>query len=330
MLDLTNIFIDSLPNMVRCTDFKERGTFFKYKEKALDFKYIELNQFYKKFLAFDLDYAGSVDAFMDHNLPPPTFIAKNRKNAHCLYLYALNDPVIYTENGRRKPQKLYEDIDISFGNILKNDDCFAGRLVKNILSPEWELITYNKIYDLLELLEYVNTREHVFKRKEKIHLDFSSRNCTVFNTGRHWAYREVYLVENFCDFKEKVENKCFEINTNLYSKTDYGILPYKEVQTISNSISRWTWNKYLTGGLGGSVNRGVMAPLLTNDMTLQEKQAISAERTNSIRTSDTQTKLAIAVAQLKSQGTPITQKSLSIASGLSLRAVQNYWKKIQK
>lgn len=41
-------FIETLPDKVRSAEFKDEGTRFRRKEKALAYRYVELNQLYKK------------------------------------------------------------------------------------------------------------------------------------------------------------------------------------------------------------------------------------------------------------------------------------------
>ena len=95
---MLDCFIDSLPNKVRCTDDFEEGTKFRLKSKALNFKYLETNQLYKKFICIDIDKPRSAYLWEEKNLPPPSIITVNPENGHSHYLYGLKTPVIYTEH----------------------------------------------------------------------------------------------------------------------------------------------------------------------------------------------------------------------------------------
>lgn len=44
-------FIEALPNKVRSAEFKAEGTRCRRKEKALAYRYVELNQLYKNSLS---------------------------------------------------------------------------------------------------------------------------------------------------------------------------------------------------------------------------------------------------------------------------------------
>lgn len=139
---MLNSFIEALPEKVRSTDDFEYGTRFRKKENALKFRYVEANQFYKKHIILDIDEPGSAYWWEERNLPPPTIVIVNPKNAHCHYLYELNVPVYYTENAKRAPQKFYENTDIALTNALDADLAYVGKFVKNPLHPScWSLNT---------------------------------------------------------------------------------------------------------------------------------------------------------------------------------------------
>ena len=62
-------FIGALPDKVRSAEFKDEGTKFRKREKALGYRYMELNQLYKKFIALDIDTPGSAYLWDEHGLP---------------------------------------------------------------------------------------------------------------------------------------------------------------------------------------------------------------------------------------------------------------------
>ena len=98
----------------------------------------------------------------------------------------------------------------------------------------------------------------------------------------------------------------------------------KEVLQVSNSVAKWTWkNQHL---LEKYINRGVMN--LPDSMTLEEKQKASAIYMHEIRKKTTAETILESATVLKSQGTPITQKSVSIHSGISLLNIKRYWKQV--
>lgn len=179
-------FIQALPDKVRSAEFKDEGTKFRKREKALGYRYVELNQLYKKFIALDIDTPGSAYLWDEHGLPPPTIVVVNPENAHCHYLYELNTPVYYTEEARRAPQKFYEATDIALTRLLGADAAFTGHLVKNPLHPSWRTICNHRSYDLEDFQEYgVDLTPH--RRKEVLRDSGIGRNTTLFDTLRHWV-----------------------------------------------------------------------------------------------------------------------------------------------
>lgn len=316
-------FIESLPEKVRCTDSFENGTKHRKKDKALSFPYIEHNQLYKKYIAIDVDKPESAFLWEKHGLPPPTFIVVNPKNSHCHYLWQLRTPVIYTEGGRRKPQQFYENVDCSLTRSLPGaDPAYVGKFIKNPLSSFWKTIRHNVEYDLEDFKDYHIDTTPIRKRQNLV-WDALGRNNTLFNNLRFWAYAKVkFYLNNRVGFVTAVEAEAFEINSQFISQCDKGSLLYKEVLSTATSVSNYTWrNRY-----GEFRRKGIMQ--LPEDMPLQQKQVLSAGRTNQVRTETVKERILRAATELKAQGTPITQKSISIRADVSIRSVKNQWNEI--
>lgn len=317
-------FIESLPEKVRCTDSFENGTKHRKKDKALSFPYIEHNQLYKKYIAIDVDAPASAFLWEKHRLPEPTFIIVNPKNGHCHYLWQLRTAVIYTENGRRKPQQFYENIDCSLTRALPEaDPAYVGKFIKNPLSNFWKAIRHNVEYDLEDFKEYIDTTP--IRKRQNLVWDALGRNNTLFNNLRFWAYAKVkHCLDDHRGFIAAVEEQAFEINSQFISQCDKGSLFYKEVISTATSVSNYTWrNRY-----GEFRRKGIMQ--LPEDMPLQQKQVLSAGYTNQVRTETVKERILKAAKELKSQGTPITQKSVSIRAECSIDSVKRNWGEIGK
>jgi len=314
-------FIDSLPEKVRSTNSFEYGTKFRTKESALNYKYIEVSQYLKKQIIVDIDRPGAAHDWEDKNLPAPSWIAINPENAHCHYCYELNTPVVYTEAGRRAPQQYFEAVDNALTNYLDGDKGYVGKFTKNPLHPSWKIIKHFTSYDLSEFQEYIDLTPR--RKSTELKFDIEGRNSTLFNTLRFFAYQIVKKHIKYEQFKSEVEDRGFEINLEFEGWVD-GQLYAKEVLQTVNSISKWTWkNQHL---LDKHVNRGVMN--LPNSMLLEEKQTASAYYSNEIRKKTTAETILESATVLKSQGTPITQQSVSVHSGISLLNIKRYWKQV--
>lgn len=319
-----NSFIEALPEKVRSTDDFEYGTRFRKKENALKFRYVEANQFYKKHIILDIDEPGSAYWWEERNLPPPTIVIVNPKNAHCHYLYELNVPVYYTENAKRAPQKFYENTDIALTNALDADLAYVGKFVKNPLHPSWLVIKHNATYDLEDFGEYLDLQ--AYKKKQKLEASLGGRNSTLFDTLRLWAYQEVKQHTFYVSFQDLVDRKAQSINKMFLDGLD-GVLPVKEVLSTAKSVGKWTWRHQYSIGNGGK-NRGVLG--LPGDMPLQQKQVEGAAYTHDARKKNTLQAILDAAVALKTAGTPITQKSVSIRADVSLDSVKRYWNKVDE
>lgn len=319
-----NSFIEALPEKVRSTDDFEYGTRFRKKENALKYRYVEANQFYKKHIILDIDEPGSAYWWEERNLPPPTIIIVNPINSYCHYLYELKTPVYYTENAKRAPQKFYENTDLALTNALDADLDYVGKFVKNPLHPSWLVIKHNATYDLEDFGEYLDLQAH--KKKQKLEASLGGRNTTLFDTLRLWAYQEVKQHTFYVSFQDLVDRKAQSINLMFLDSLD-GVLPVKEVLSTAKSVGKWTWRHQYSIGNGGK-NRGVLG--LPGDMPLPQKQIEGAAYTNNTRKKNTLQAILDAAVALKTAGTPITQKSVSIRADVSLDSAKKYWNEVDK
>jgi hypothetical protein len=317
-------FIEALPSKVRSTNDFQYGTRFRNKNKALGCLYIELNQFYKKFIALDIDLPGAAYLWDELGLPPPTFVMVNPENAKCHYLYELKTPVYYTEAARRAPQKFFEATDIALTNMLGADLGFVGHFVKNPLHPYWRVICNHATYDLDDFKEWgLVLSGH--KHKQVLRESIEGRNTTLFDTLRHWAYQAVLQQGSYADFQQAVDTKAQSFN-GMFIDCEKGILPIKEVLSTAKSVGSWTWRHKDT--IGNQKNRGVMQ--LPPEMSMKAKQAAGASYAHANNSAKQSTKEAVlqAAIALKAAGTPVTQQSVAIRADVSLLSVKNYWQEV--
>lgn len=304
-------FIDSLPLKVRSTDWFEEGTRFRKRENALSYRYVELNQLYKKFIALDIDKPKAAFLWEDYGLPPPTHVIVNPDNAHAHYLYELRTPVYYTEQSHRAPQKYYEATDIALTSLLGADTAFVGHLVKNPLHTSWRTISHKVSYDLEDFQEWgVVLRGH--KKKQLLRQSLEGRNTTLFDTLRHWAYAEVKNQCSYADFQQAVDNKALSIN-GMFLDCENGILPVKEVLSTAKSVGTWTWRH--RHSIGNQKNRGILE--LPAGMPIHEKQSKGAAYTNLMRTESVDDKIKQAIHKCKERGLSLDSGNLG-KCGLSM------------
>ncbi|MBI1624942.1 replication initiation protein [Comamonas suwonensis] len=304
-------FIEALPEKVRSAEYKDEGTRFRRKEKALAYRYVELNQLYKKFIALDIDIPGSAFFWDERGLPPPSIIVINPENAHCQYFYELKTPVYYTEEARRAPQKFYEATDIALTHMLGADLGFTGHLVKNPIHPYWHTICHNNKVDLEDFQDYgVDLR--AYKRKLALRESGIGRNTTLFDTLRHWAYVEVKKYPSLAAFQASVDTKALTINGHFIDHLN-SVLPAKEVLSTAKSVGKWTWKH--RNRIGNQKNRGVLE--LPEDMPIKDKQAQGAAYTNVVRTEAIDDTIKLAIHTCKQRGLKINSGNLG-KCGLSM------------
>lgn len=317
-------FIEALPHKVRSAEFKDEGTRFRKREKAISYRYLELNQLYKKFIALDIDEPASAYLWDERGMPPPSIVVINPENTHCHYLYELNTPVYYTQEARRAPQKFYEATDIALTRKLGADPAFTGHLVKNPLHPSWRTIRHQVSYDLEDFQEF-GVDLTGCRRKQVLRDSGIGRNTTLFDTLRHWAYQYVLEQPSYAVFQVAVDTKALSIN-GAFLDCEKGILPAKEVLSTARSVGTWTWRH--KDSIGNQKNRGVMG--LPADMSTKAKQSAGAAYAHSNNAAKQSTRDAVlqAAIALRAAGTPITQQSVAIRADVSMRTVKGYWNEV--
>ena len=201
-------FIKHLPEKVQSTDDFEYGIKYRKKEKALNYIYIGLNHLYRKYIVIDIDKPQSAFLWEEKKLPPPSIITINPKNTHCHYLWEIKTPVIYTENGRVKPQQYFENTDLALTTILNADKGYTGYITKNPIHNTWKIITHHTSYEIEDFGEYIDVFSHKKQRKCKsIAESGEGRNVTLFNILREWAYVRVKQHLIYEHYFKEVEEK---------------------------------------------------------------------------------------------------------------------------
>ncbi|WP_442598562.1 hypothetical protein ACSBPU_08825 [Parapusillimonas sp. JC17] len=200
---------------------------------------------------------------------------------------------------------------------------YVGKFIKNPLSSFWKTIRHNAEYDLEDFKEYIDTTP--IRKRQNLVWDALGRNSTLFNNLRFWAYPTVkHYLNNHAGFISAVEEQAFEINSQFISQSDKGSLLHKEVLSTATSVSGYTWrNRY-----GDFRRKGIMQ--LPEDMPQKQKESLGACYTNKVRSQSVKEKIVQAVAELKAQGTPITQKSVSIRAECSIDSVKRSWNEVGK
>ena len=315
-------FSAHLQDKVLSTDQLDVGCKYRRKHIALRKRYIALNQFYRQYIALDIDKPASAFLWEDVKLPPPTHVVINPENTHCHYLYGLKTPVIYTEAGRRAPQRFFESVDKQLTQLLGADLGFAGLLVKNPFHTSWRSIQHHRYYDLEDFSEWVDltVSRETFQPSKQVTPDLLGRNCTLFENLRQWAYKAIHNhVNGYESWQLLVDQQALNLNQHFSPA-----LPAKEVLSTSKSVGKWTWRHRHT--IGQPKN----ALGLPDNLTLNDKQVFAALNTHELRRQNTIDLIQRTHDQLILEFGKITQKLVSERSFLGLRTVERYWKLIKK
>lgn len=281
-------FYDELPFHCMCSVDKGELTT-KPRIVAKDHPFIQANRKdMRSWMIFDLDH-NNPSIWMDANLPPPNMIVQNKNNARCHLYYAIQ-PVYLGDNARQKPINLLNAVYKRMRKKLNADPAFAHFISKTPYS-NWYRTTdiHHEEYSLIELAEYVDFDESTWANRQgrllKSH-NKEGRNCALFDELRYYAYGAVQ------DFRETGnergfyhELKNFALSANDFSSSENLTitkpLGEKEVLNIVKSVSKWTFNHYVSGHNSKPIKRGAMQ-LYKKTIDLSEKQRLSAKRTNSI------------------------------------------------
>lgn len=241
-------FRASLPNRPYCTDDFATGLRIRARQTAAARRFVQPNgPTDKLWLVFDLDYSGAAVAWVDANLPAPTWTAQNPANGHAHVAWGLEVPVHI--NGRQEPVRYAAAIEAAFCEALRADPFYGGLISKNPLHESWR-VTWGpaQLYGLEDLAEWVDLKA---PRKRRAPSGLG-RNVELFDALRTWAYRAVrgyWRPDGWNAWHEAVLARAERLNVFEVP------LPYSEVKATAKSVARWTWRKLTPGGFRDSQAR---------------------------------------------------------------------------
>jgi len=254
-------FAEHLPPKPYCTDDLTAGLQIRPLKTALERAYIQQNGPGMVWvLVYDIDRA-CIDpedwwpVWENAGLPPPNMAAMNRrtKRGHLFYLLAAG--VTRTELGHLAPLRYVASIEIAYSVALDADRGYAGLVCKNPFNDRWQVWEIHGIpYTLGELAGYVDLSSKAARAPFDASESFGlGRNCTMFDTGRNWAYRairEYWAPNGAARWSKAVLGQLQAINGQFPQP-----LPYSEVKASAKSIANWTWQRMTPGGLQSLIER---------------------------------------------------------------------------
>lgn len=295
------------PRRPYCADDLSAGLRIRSLRQALAHPYIQANPpNLRVWSIYDVDRPGAALAWEAAGLPPPTWAAINRRNAHGHLVWGLSAPVLVAGDGARDaPMRYLCAIESLMRERLRADPGYAGLITKNPCHPLWRVLRGPRLgYDLSELSEWLpdlDKHRPLRRRPEEVGL---GRNVTLFDALRHYAYRAIR------DWKPKRNYVLWQ--AHLYERAlvrngDFGTpLDPREVYHIARSVAKWVWHRF---DLAGSDRRFG---------ELQAARARLRAKAHRAATAD----LRAAAAAMRAQGMSLRQ--IGAEMGVSYEAVRRW------
>lgn len=304
------------------------------KWEAIRLPYIQANNpWLVRYLVFDLDYTGSEYGYRRRGLPPFTLAAVNRDNGHSHGLYEIVP--LPEKKCSQKAQRLLGDVTRIYKELLCADRVITGQklLSKNCLHEQWRVFEYDKVYTLSELAAnmphealYPRRKVHVVRgpvelRPFDYYLNTNSRNVSLFEAGRHYAYKAVCECGRVEELSEAVFDHLRALNMKELPKYFPAVLPVSELRSLTRSITVWTWKHQgvFTGKGAGAMGlpKKPYLPFAEWKEEVRRRQSMAAEWVHEKRRGDTRDLLLHALSYVEAEGRKVTVSVLAEVSGMS-------------
>jgi len=235
---------DSLPNKPYCMDEVPGSMLIRSKAIAVKKPYIQVNPpLMTIYFVFDDDKDNSALSWFDADLPAPLWTTQNTESTRCHHCYKLEIPVCTSEFASIKAIKYAQAVYYAYALKLGADLNYSHLITKNPLHPQWRTTYWvDRAYSLDYLADFVDLPKKIPKKLEVVGL---GRNVTMFEKGRHWAYKAIrdYMHHNSSyEWEKAVRAQIEAINSGFEQP-----LPYSEVKATAKSIAKWVWQRFSYG-----------------------------------------------------------------------------------
>ena len=231
-----------LPRRPLASDDLKAGIYRENRSKALTRRYIEANpQAMSNLLVVDIDHEDALlRAVWNRKEWLPNAVVENTENGHAHAVWVLAEAVTRTEYAHRKPLAYASAVTEGLRRSVDGDQAYSGLITKNPTHESWNASWYSdKLYTLRELDERLSASNFMpvpswarTRRKNPVGL---GRNCSIFETARTWAYREIrHHFGNPSGLWETILTHVYELNAEFNEP-----LPRSEADQIAKSIHRW-------------------------------------------------------------------------------------------
>lgn len=205
-------------------------------------RYIEANpQALSNLLVVDVDHEDALmRAHWDRKDWLPNAVVENPANGHAHAVWALSEPVTRTEYAARKPLAYAAAVTEGLRRSVDGDAAYSGLITKNPEHGSWHTSwASDHLYSLPELAEHLDAAGYMpapsWRRTRRRNPVGLGRNCAIFETARHWAYREIrHHWGDSTGLRAAILAHVHELNAEFSEP-----LPANEARDIAHSIHRW-------------------------------------------------------------------------------------------
>lgn len=273
-----------LPLFPYATDHLADGIYRRPREIAEGMRYIETNPAgMSNLLVVDVDHPDAALRALSSvgHHPLPNAIVSTPRNGHAHAVWALREPVTRTEYARRKPLAYAAAVTEGLRRALDGDQGYSGLMTKNPLHEAWQPeFLHTNLWDLAQLEEELGSHmppprwRETSKRRGNV--TGLGRNCSLFESARIWAYRE--LRHHFGDAKglgDAIHAEVYARNAEFPEP-----LPLSEARAIATSIHRWIVTKSRMWGDGAAVYEATFVAIQSarNKKSVAVRSERAAER----------------------------------------------------
>ncbi|MFI8164156.1 replication initiation protein [Streptomyces microflavus] len=232
-----------LPLRPYATNRLQEGIRRERRPVAMTRRYVEANpSAISNLLVVDVDHADAVLRAVSSvgSHPLPNAVVENPVNGHAHAVWALAEAVTRTEYARRKPLAYAAAVTEGLRRALDGDAAYSGLMTKNPLHTDWSTEWLHGGLHTLGGLEealsgYMPPARWRETKRFRTSITGLGRNCSIFETARTWAYREVR--HHFGSPGTLHTAIHAEVHTRNAEFTEP--LPTSEARAIANSIHRW-------------------------------------------------------------------------------------------
>ncbi|EIH5688811.1 MULTISPECIES: replication initiation protein [Bacteria] len=231
-----------LPLWPLASDDLRAGIYRTARKDARGRRYIEANpRSLSNLLVVDVDHEDALmRALWDRQDWLPNAVVENPENGHAHAVWALQEPVTRTEYAQRKPLAFAAAVTEGLRRSVDGDAAYSGLITKNPEHGSWHTSwTSDRLYSLGELASRLEEAGHMpapaWRRSRRRAPVGLGRNCSIFETARVWAYREVR--HHWGDperLRLAIVERVHELNAGFSEP-----LPHREALDIAHSIHRW-------------------------------------------------------------------------------------------